>query len=159
MKKLIPFIILLAFGCKKEDPQPTPVTPAPTNYMIVNGDGHNNERVNFSQNLYARRVMATSHTAFEGATVASTNNGIAIFVSADTPIQASIVDESTANYSILVLGGVFYSHATGTATITKYEAVGGLVECSYSGSFKKQSDTTVVVSLSGHFSVTRQPDQ
>jgi hypothetical protein len=158
MKKLLPFLLLAAMSCKKEDPQP-PTTTAPQNYVIVNGDGHSNERHNLTEYLQGWRIDSTGHTALGGNT-ADLNSGIALYLNAAANGSASIINENQGlGQSALIVSSVVYKYATGTATITKYEPVGGLIECNYNGTFKKVSDTTIAVTVSGVFSVTRSADQ
>jgi len=161
MKNLLPLFLLLALSCKKENPEPTPTPTAPQNYMVINGDGHSNDRVNFTAHLEGWRVDSTAHTVIGGCDSALCSSAVSVSLNSSTTGSALMLDEHQAQYclSVAIFDGTIYKHGTGTATITKYEPVGGVIECNYSGTFKKASDTTVTVTVSGVFSVTRQSDQ
>lgn len=154
MKKLIP-IIALAFlcSCEKEPVDPDPVVPVtPANHFIIDGVTH-------GVNSDDTAVFFAS----DGRTIIAVNSGAVYmtltFPGNDTGTFVVQNDNATQYYnSVTVSSTENYRAVSSAVHVTEYGPVGGTVAGTFSGSFKKTQDTTIVVNVSGAFRCTRIPD-
>lgn len=159
MKKLTLALLIIAalVSCKKEEP-PTPTTPvgppAMTNYIIVDGDGHNSDTIilDSAQANYYPSAGITQLQGFE------TSASINMFPACSSTGTFSITQPTPTPANAFYSNGVWYRKINATANVTQYGGVGSTINCNYSGTFKKQSDTTVVITVSGNFNVIRGND-
>lgn len=159
MKKTILFLALIvATACKKEDPTPpTTVNPAPaptTNYVRVGSQYYT-----VDENLQSVYFASADTTMMQGSDSTQTYVGISFPGNAIGTFHAT--SHSIVMYSpLIVLNGTdWYRYPNLTINVTRYGAVGDTVECDFSGTMKKQTDTTVVINVSGKLRTVRQQNQ
>lgn len=144
-------ILIVLAGCKKDDQEPTPAPIHMINYFTLNGTEvpiNNNDTAIYWVSSNATTVACGDNYPFFSV----------VFPGSDTTTY-HIQTNGVSPYMFVVgLAGSGYSHPDVWVHVTRYDSIGGRIVGTFSGTVKQNSDTTVILPVSGAFDVLRGPD-
>lgn len=121
------------------------------NSFTINGAGFNNVFYNLNPTV-AIGVFFPADNETGTSAVGSNQDFIALFFPGNT--TGTFTNQ---NANLKLQGMIFQATESVTVNVTEYEAVGGIIKGSFSGTFENINQQSAQVS--GVFCVTRQPDQ
>lgn len=158
MKNLLTIfaVVLLVFGCKKETPQPSGPgpTPQPTmpgaNWLCIGSD-----TIPITS-IFGYYDGPQGATLIGGSDSAGAGGGHVLILPITAPDSIN-VQGGGSNFE-LSSAGTEYCNQYITVVVTRYDAVGGLIEGRYEGVAFECLNNNVQVNVKGVFSVPRYPD-
>lgn len=121
------------------------------NSFTINGAGFNNQFYNLNPTV-AIGVFFPADNETGTSAVGSNQDFIALFFPGNTTGTFS-----NQNANLQIQGMIFQATESVTVVVDQYEAVGGIIKGSFSGTFQNMNQQSAQVN--GVFCVTRQPDQ
>ena len=152
MKNYLLIIAAIALAsCEKETPEPVIPTPVHMeNYFMLNGIEY---PINNSDT--ASYTAPLDVTGFQSE--AQNRLMVLSFPGNDTINYHYSANQQGVFFAVQV-NGEFYSRPDVNLHVTEYGPVGGRIVGSFEGTVKQNSDTSVVLPVSGAFNVLRGPD-